>query len=874
MEASLLATKTLIPPARPRLVPRPRLVERLEEGLAYDLVLVSAPAGFGKTTLVSEWARENRPQVHTCWLSLDEGDSDPVRFFEYLIRALQEFRPGLGEKILTWLHSPQPPPARAVLVALTNELVGLDEDVVLVLDDFQFVTSSDVHDGVSYLLEHLLPRLHLLLATRADPPLPLARLRGRGQLLEIGADDLRFTSEETAELVRELRGAPLTAEHVEALTERTEGWAVGLKMAALSLGQQQDVSAFIQSFAGSQRYVMDYLIEEVLEQQTGDVQDFLLTTSVLEKLTAPLCDAVTGRTDSRVLLPALERANLLLIPLDESREWFRYEHLFADLLRHQLERASGEEAVADVHRRASAWYRANGFPREAIDHALAARDWETAADLLVEVAGRYANAGEVTTLGAWLETLPEEILLTRPPLCCMHIFPLMLTGQIDEAEAFLDRVESIWGEDPVQYARITACRSEFASFRGDVARSTELAQKALPLLPASDAEMRGSLSMSLGLMYWGLGRFEQAEPLLWDGYRAATEAGDLHVAITSLAVLAYITRSRGNLSRAVELAGQALALASGSPVGAGAHAALAWILLERNELEQALTHTTMGLDLNRLLGDKATQRLLLSHRMSIALASGDETGARRAAEQIDQGAAGDPRSQALHRMQLGLRHGNLDEASRWGERLMRLDGESPLGFLERLALIRLHGILGRKEELSQQTDRLYGIAGIDPLAPEWKGWLICVRAAQALAAADQEEALGLLAEAIRAGEPEGWIRSFVDLGPRLAPLLRRAVSKGICPDYAAKLLTIIEMEERRRAPAGRSPRSSPVCALLSERELEVLRLVGAGMSNRQIAAKLFISLGTVKAHLYNISEKLNATNRAGAYARAKELGLL
>ena len=594
-------------------MPRPRLLERLEEGLSYDLILVSAPAGFGKTTLVGEWARAERPQVHTCWLSLDEGDRDPVRFFEYLILALQRFQPALGEKVFAALRLPQPPPARSVLTALMNELVGLSEDLVLVLDDFQFVTSADVHEAVSYLLEHLLPRLHLLLATRADPPLPLARLRGRGQLLEIGADDLRFTSEETAELIRELRGAPLTAGQVETLTQRTEGWAVGLKMAALSMGEEKDVSAFVDSFTGSQRYVTDYLIEEVLEQQPAEVKDFLLRTSVLERLTAPLCDAVSGRTDSDTLLPALERANLLLVPLDESRQWYRYEHLFSDLLRHQLTRAAGEEAVADLHRRASAWHKTHGFPGEAIDHALVARDWEGAADLLAEVAWRYANAGEITTLGAWLEALPEEVLLTRPALCCMHIFPLMLTGRLDEAEAFADRMESAWGEDPIQYARITACRSELAGFRGDVARSIELAQKALPLLPASD-EVRGGLSMSLGLMYWGLGRFEQAEPLLWDGYRVATQAGDLHTAITSLVILAYMARSRGNLSHSVELGEQALGLASGSPVSVGAHLALAWILYERNELESALTHTTMGLDLNRLLGDKATQLILLSLR--------------------------------------------------------------------------------------------------------------------------------------------------------------------------------------------------------------------------------------------------------------------
>ena len=640
------------------------------------------------------------------------------------------------------------------------------------------------------------------------------------------------------------------------------------------MGQQQDVSGFIRSFAGSQRYVMDYLIEEVLQQQTGDVQDFLLKTSVLEKFTAPLCDAVTGRTDSRALLPALERANLLLVPLDESRQWFRYEHLFSDLLRHQLTKAAGEEDVAGLHRRAGLWFKENGLLHESIDHALAARDWEAAADLLAEVADGYGQRGEWVTLRAWLQALPEEILRTTGTLFGTYFFALELTGRLDEAEALLDRAEPMVGEDYVEHARITACRSIIESNRGNIVRSIELAQKALPLLSVSDVGMRGVLSVNLGVMYWGPGRFEQAEPLLWEGYRDAMKTGSVYLAMGALGWLADISRCRGNLSRSVELHEQALELAQGPPASAGVHLGLAAALYERNELESAMAHCVIGLDLNRLQGYRFTQGGLLSFSMLIATAMGDDARAQEATEQFDQLVARYSRGQVMYHMQLALRQGDLDEASRWVDRLMRLDGESPIGHLERLPLIRLLGILGRREEVAQQTDRLYQTAGIEPLAPEWKGWLITVRAAQALVASDQEEALGFLAEALRAGEPEGWIRSLVDMGPRLAPLLRKAVSQEVCPNYAAKLLTIMEAEQRRKADTGKSSRPSPIYAVLTERELEVLRLVEAGLSNRQIAGRLFISLGTVKVHLHNISEKLNTTSRTGAVARARELKLL
>lgn len=879
METSLLATKTLVPPPRPRLVSRPRLIERLEEGLGYDLVLISAPAGFGKTTLLGEWARRDRPGVHTCWVSLDEGDNDPVRFFDYVVLALQRFQPHLGDKVLSWLHSPQPPPVRSVLGALANDLVGLSEDLVLALDDFQFVTSPELHDGVTFLLDHLPPRVHLLIATRADPPLPLARLRGRGQLLEIGADDLRFTVEEAAGLLRELSGGDLAAEHVAALTERTEGWAVGLKMAALSMGQRQDVSGFVKSFAGSHRYVMDYLLEEVLQQQTENVQDFLLKTSVLEKLTAPLCDAVAGRSDSGALLPNLERANLLLVPLDESRQWFRYEHLFADLLRHHLANKSGEDEVAELHLRASAWYKTNGFPGEAIDHALAARDWEEAANLIYTAAEAYGHAGELATLRAWVEALPEDIVLARPELYHLYCVVLIFTGGLDKAEALLDLEEAALGQDQREdRAYIDAWRSTVEALRGNTARSAELSERALPSLPASDADTRGTVSSSLARTYWYLGSLEQAEALGKEAYRASIKTGNHLVAAGMLSMLADISRRRGMLSSAAELYQRALDVALESPASASAHLGLALLHYESNELESAKTHCDRGLDLNRLVGSPTSQYGLLTASMTIEWALGNEVRTLRATDQLDQSVAGsdcrDAQScRAMYHMILSLRQRDLGEASLWTDRLTRLESEGPIAYWERLALIRSLGILGKRDEMRQQIEHLYRFAGFEPFSPEWKDWLVSVRITQALAASEQAEALGFLVQALRAGEP-GWVRSFVDQGSRLAPLLRRAVSQGICPDYATRLLTLIEAEQRRKAASDGSPPSSPAYALLTGRELELLRLVAAGLSNRQIAGKLFISPGTVKVHLHNISEKLNATSRTGAVARARELKLL
>ncbi len=876
METSLLATKIGIPPVRPRLVSRARLIDRLYEGLGSDLVLISAPAGFGKTTLLTDWLARDQLGAQTSWLSLDEGDSDPARFWEYFIAALRTVRPGVGEVALASLHSPQPLPVQSVLVPLINELLGASQDLILVLDDYQFIKSEDIHSGIAFLLDHMPPRMHLVVATRADPPLPLARLRGRGMMLEIGADDLRFTLDEAAGLLRELRGAELPPEDVNALNLRTEGWAVGLKMAALSLGQQEDVSAFIAAFTGSQRYIMDYLIEEVLQQQSNELQDFLLKTSVLERLTAPLCDAVTGGTDSQTMLPHLERANLFLVPLDESGEWYRYEHLFAELLRHRLDMVSGKKVVADLHQRASDWYQSRGLLPEAINHSLAAQDWERAMSLLSDVSERQKQTGEMTTLLGWLRVVPEDKLRSNPRLCCNYSVALLFTGQLDAADAVLSSLEPTVALGTAELGRIIATRAVIASFRGDLRRTAELAHEALPLLSPADLDARSALSVNLGKLYFYYGFYKEAESLLREGSELARQTGQYWTASVALSLLSYISHWRGTLRQAVGLCEEAIELAGQSPAAAMPHMYLGMSLYELNDLESAAFHLNKALELNQLMRLPEVQEATNCYLFRVRMAQGDEAGALKAMEMleevaVDEGSPVDRARRAGYHLLLALTRRDMNQASRWGDRLTRFGDLVP--FYNRPLLMHLLIAQGRNELVPEQIRAFHEGVPAEWLLPE-TGWWITARVCQALSASESDEAARLIGEALVAAEPEGWIRTFVDVGASLVPLLRKAVSQGVTPEYAAKLLVIIGLEESRRAKGWRPPRSTPPYGLLSNREVEVLRLLAAGLSNREIAETLFISISTAKVHVHNISGKLNATSRTRAISRARELNLI
>jgi len=568
MDSSLLATKLFIPPARPGLIERPRLIERMRAALSSSLILVSAPAGSGKTTLVSDWIRQNQEQTPAAWVSLDEGDNDPVRFWDYFVAAVKTLQPTAGENALTLLHAPQPYPTEAMLTALINDLINTPNDFAIVLDDYHLIKNEAVQTGIIFLLDQLPPRMHLVVATRTDPPLTLAHFRGRRTMLEIGEDDLRFTDQETAELFEEMQNIKLSSEDVRAINDRTEGWAVGLTMAALSISKQKDIPGFIATFTGSQRYVMDYLVEEVLKVQSDDVKDFWLKTSVLERLTAPLCNSITGRSDSQTTLEILERANLFLIPLDESRQWYRYHHLFADLLRHQLEVKSGVEGAVALHKQASKWYEDNNFTDDAVRHAMAARDWERAGRLIGSTVDRLAKLGEWKVLLDWFQLIPEDSLRADPRLYAQYANVLTLHGQLDAAESALDYLETKSREDPALQGELAFFRTILATRRSDDALTEEFAQKALALLRPDNLEMRARANFHLGMLQIRQAHLEEARSLFSEAFELGRQVADYWITAGASAYIGQILWLRGKLSEALAAAQQAVDLAGHSPAAA------------------------------------------------------------------------------------------------------------------------------------------------------------------------------------------------------------------------------------------------------------------------------------------------------------------
>ena len=874
METLLLTTKLFIPPARPGLVARPRLVERLRGALSCGLTLVSAQAGFGKTTLVSDWVRQNQKQCSAAWLSLDEGDNDPVRFWDYFIAALRTLKPAAGEQALSLLHSPQPYPTEAVLTALINDLSDTLDDFAVVLDDYHLMKAEAIQLGITFLLDHLPPKMHLVIATRTDPPLPLAHFRGRGTMLEIGADDLRFTFEEAAALLKEMLNVELAAEDVSALNDHTEGWAVGLKMAALSMSREKNVPRFISTFTGSQRYVMDYLIEEVLKQQSEEVKDFLLKTSVLERLTASLCDSLTGHGGSQEMLVKLEQANLFLIPLDESRQWYRYHHLFAELLRHQLEVKSGLEEVAALRQRASQWYEDNGFSDDAIHHALLARDWKRAMRLIYAQSGARIKLGEWNTLFVWLQIIPDEVLRTQARLYSQYANVLLTLGRREAAEAALGYLERTAQDDIGLQGEVALYQTILARWRGDKPRQMELAKKALYLLTPDKLAYRARASYLLGVARIGRFHLEEALSLMTDAYEMGRQAGDYFIGAGGATQSGKILWLRGRLRQALRMSQRGVDLAAQSPAAAGSLFFLAEVLYELNDLEEAALNFRSAVKFSELGGFAEVRIYAHCYLARIHLARGDSVGALAAMEKADQTAlktAIPPDARAHHaarHVMLAIHQDDLVSAITWGKRLSEY--ENSLDIWWQYVPAQLLIATGEKPAARERLRSLYETAA----QADAQCLIIRICVYQALAAETQAEALAFLTEALTLGQPEGFIRTFVDEGKLLALLLRIALARGVTPEYTAKLLNIIEAEERQRQSRSEATPSHPPTGILSERELEILRLLATGLSNRQIAERLIISLSTAKTHVHNIFEKLNARTRTQAAALAKELKLI
>ncbi len=948
MSTSILATKLYIPAPRPNVVLRPRLIEQLNAGLHRKLTLIAAPAGFGKTTLVSSWIDDLRLgaerqivnpkspiQNRVAWLALDEGDSDPTRFLAYLVAALQTIAPTIGAGVVGVLQSPQPPPAEAILTALLNDITTIPDNVILVLDDYHVIDAKPVDTALTFLLEHLPPQMHVVIGTREDPQLPLARLRARNQLTELRATDLRFTPAEAAGFLNQVMGLNLSAEEVSALETRTEGWVAGLQLAALSMRGRTDVAQFVRAFAGNNRYIVDYLVEEVLQRQPERVRSFLLQTAILDRLSGPLCDAVLdeGRrtkdesSPSFVLRPSsfvleeLERANLFVVPLDDKRHWFRYHHLFAEVLAaHALQEQPAQVPI--LHQRASAWYAENGWPADAIRHALAAKDFARAAGL-IELAwpamdGRFQAA---TWLG-WAKALPDELIRARPVLSVAYAWALLNGGELEAAEPRLRAAED-WLDasaanserpearltqmvivDEAQFrtlpASIATARAYQAQARGDIPGSITYGRRALDLLPAGDHLRRGPAAALLALAQWASGDLEAAHQTLANAMAHFQNIGNLHFAISGTFGLADIRTTQGRLREAVKTYTQALqlALAQGEPLLRGTanlYLGLSELYREQGDLDAAIQHLLHSEELGEQAALPNSRYRFGRVQARFKETQGDLTGALDLLDEAERHYHRDPvpdvRPLAAWKARVWVAQGRLSEGLGWArERGLSVDDE--LSYLREFEHITLARVL-IAEYTRAPTDRTIreAIRLLDRLqhaaeAGGRMGSAIEIGVLQALAQQAQGQlapARVALERALRLAEPEGYVRIFVDEGLAMARLLTRMNDEdGKMKEYIHKLLAAFPRTEDREPRTELaesphsvlSPQSSSLVEPLSARELEILHLIAQGLSNAEISARLFLALSTVKGHNREIFDKLHVQRRTEAVARARELGLL
>ncbi len=912
MASPLLATKFHVPAKRSTLVARPRLTARLDLGRAARLTLVSAPAGFGKTTLLADWlATASADGRAVAWLSLDQRDNDPAVFWAYVAAALRRAVPGIGESAAEALVA-SPGNGEAIVAGLAADLDTADldtagqdavkHDVVLVLDDYHMIDATDVQEGLAFLIDNLPPRVQLVIGTRADPRLPLARLRARGDLVEIRAADLRFTAEEAAAYLTGAMGLALTAPDVAALEGRTEGWIVALQLAALSLQGREDAAGFIETFAGDDRFVVDYLVEEVLQRQPNRVRRFLLQTSILSRLTGPLCDALTGDDDGTAMLETLERTNLFVVPLDDQRRWYRYHHLFSDMLAARL-RNEAPDAPPALHRRASDWYERGGNLPAAVRHALLCDDPARAGELVELAAPTMFRDREEATVRSWLDALPGDVIRARPALAIHYVGAHVVSGDFDGIEPYLDAAERALAEYAGTQDQILrmipgmvwAYRAAIAQSRGDMAGTAAHARRAFELADADDHMARGAAAGLAGLASWTTGDLAAARESWTQAVASLDRAEHVSDAMGGSIALADIMVAQGHLGDAADVFESRLALAAATSApairGVGdMHVGLAGVLCERGDIAAAKEH----LDADRALGGAAgmpqnpyRSRVAAAH---VAWAEGDLAGAAQLLDDAESVYAGDffPNVRPIQaiRARVRISQGREAEALAWarGRGLSVDDDPAYLAEYEHttlaLALVA-QAVRLRDDAALADAARLLERLRVAAETGGRTGSLIEILVVEALAQqarGDGVSALDALRRAVTLAAPEGYIGSFANVGDPLAGPLKALAKEGNAPGYVRRILAAIGAASDGPYGAGSHGAGQRgeqgLIEPLSARELDVLRLLRSELAGPEIARELFVSVNTLRTHTKSIFAKLGVNNRRAAVRAADELGLL
>jgi LuxR family transcriptional regulator, maltose regulon positive regulatory protein len=885
----LLQTKFYVPSISSKQVSRPRLTDLLNGGMDKMLILVSAPAGYGKTTLVSKWLKETG--ISAAWLSLDVGDNDPIRFLQYLITAIQSITPGIKKDLLDMLQGAQPAQYENIINLLTNELASISDQFVLILDDFHVINNEAVLNIIYNLLEHLPSQKHLVLLTRIDPPLPLSRLRVRNQLVDIRADQLRFTHDEIAAFLNDVMGLTLSANDLFAMETRTEGWISGLQLAALSMQNCKDIHGFVSAFTGSHHYVMDYLVEEVLKAQPKNVGSFLLQTSILDHMCGPLCEAVIdaaaiGPVNGQEVLETLEKMNLFVIPLDNERRWYRYHHLFADVLRKRLENQF-PHLIAGIHRHASQWYEQNGLTFEAIQQAIVANDKDRAAQLIEGNGCFLLTSGEMTTLLNWTDVIQFQPEI-HPWLAILKAWALALTGNLERVEPTLQVPEKVLSSlEPTDEVRtmlgtIVAIRAHCANSQGDTQSAAEYAQQAVVKLPdcSSICSIRSVATLILGDASWINGDLDDAAHAYTEAIRIGREAGNLPMVIIANSNLADVLMEQGQLYRAADIYNQSLQMAvrpdgQRSPMAGSIYAGLGRLSYEYNRLDDVAQNIHRCIDLCRQWGDLNLQAVVCAMLARLEQVRGnleEAQKAMRSAEQLADKHSLSPRQFILLNSDLArlwLGQGNLERLSLFIQKsgLTIDDDISSQREPEYVILLRALLAQGDYDASLALSKRLLQKAE----ASKRMGRALEVLVLQALifqGSKDLDQALAVLKRALVLAKPERYIRIFIDEGEPMVRLLHLARSRQIEMQYATDLLNAIQ-----KASGTKQPPPQLLSEPLTTREVEVLKLIEAGSSNQEIAEKLVISIATVKRHISNIYTKLDVKTRTQAIGIGKELKL-